>query len=96
MADDRSVALLIAGVFAVRRSRVDALRAARAGEFQVLLIDDLSRLARDSLEAERTIRSLEFHGIRIGSTSDGYDSTSKSRKITRGFKNLMNETFWMT
>lgn len=69
------------------------LRSARAGEFQVLLIDDLSRLARDSLEAERTIRSLEFRGIRIVSASDGYDSTSKSRKITRGFKNLMNETF---
>lgn len=69
------------------------LRSARAGEFQVLLIDDLSRLARDSLEAERTIRSLEFHGIRIISSSDGYDSTLKSRKITRGFKNLMNETF---
>lgn len=52
-----------------------------------------TRLSRDSLETERTIRSLEFHGITIISTSDGYDSTSKSRRITRGFKNLMNEAF---
>ena len=39
------------------------------------------------------MRTLEFRGIRIVSTSDGYDSTSKARKITRGFKNLMNEQF---
>jgi DNA invertase Pin-like site-specific DNA recombinase len=45
------------------------------------------------VEAERTIRRLEFNGIRIISTSDGYDSTSKARKVHRGFKGLMNEIF---
>jgi site-specific DNA recombinase len=71
---------------------VDVEGAARK-EFDILLIDDLSRLTRDSLEAEKPIRKLEFSGIRIVSVSDGYDSTSKARKIQRGFKNLMNETF---
>lgn len=53
------------------------LKSARAGEFQVLIIDDLSRLSRDYIEAELTIRSLEFRGIRIVSTSDGYDSSKR-------------------
>ena len=69
------------------------LNAAMRNEFSVLIVDDLSRLTRDSVESERTIRRLEFNGIRIISTSDGYDSTSKARKVHRGFKGLMNEIF---
>src|SRR5690606_16882868 len=34
-------------------------------EFDVLILDDLSRLSRDSLECEKVIRRLEFAGIRI-------------------------------
>ena len=69
------------------------LKAAAAREFDVLLIDDLSRLSRDLMEAERAIRRLEFGGIRILSASGDYDSASGARKITRGMKNLMNEVF---
>jgi site-specific DNA recombinase len=76
--------------------RPDYLRmiaAAARKEFDVLLIDDLSRLTRDSVEQERTIRRLEFSGIRLIAISDGYDSTSKSRKIHRQLKGVMNEAF---
>jgi site-specific DNA recombinase len=69
------------------------LQAAARKEFDVLIIDDLSRPWRDSVEQETAIRRLEFQGIRIVSTSDGYDSQSKSRKIQRGFKGMMNEIF---
>lgn len=69
------------------------LEAAGRREFDVLIIDDLSRLTRDSVECERAIRRLEFIGLRIVATSDGYDSTSKARKVHRGFKGLMNEIF---
>jgi site-specific DNA recombinase len=69
------------------------LQAAARKEFDVLIVDDLSRLTRDSVEQETTLRRLEFQGIRIIATSDGYDSESKSRKIQRGFKGLMNEMF---
>lgn len=62
-------------------------------EFDVLLLDDLSRLTRDSVEQEQTIRRLEFHGLRIVATSDGYDSLSRARKVHRGVKGLMNEIF---
>lgn len=69
------------------------LDAAARHEFDVLLVDDLSRLTRDAVECERAIRRLEFAGLRIVATSDGYDSTSKARKVHRGFKGLMNEIF---
>jgi site-specific DNA recombinase len=69
------------------------LQAAARKEFDVLIVDDLSRLTRDSVEQETAIRRLEFQGIRIIATADGYDSESKSRKIQRGFKGLMNEMF---
>lgn len=69
------------------------LSVAAKREFDVLIIDDLSRLTRDSVEQERTIRRLEFQGLRIVATSDGYDSESKARKVHRGVKGLMNEIF---
>jgi len=59
--------------------------------FDVLLIDALSRLARDRIEQEQAIRRLEFHGVRIVSTTDGYDSQSKARKVHRAVKGLMDE-----
>jgi DNA invertase Pin-like site-specific DNA recombinase len=69
------------------------LNAAEHGEFDVLLVDDLSRLARDQVESERAIRRLEFLGIRIVAIADGYDSQSKlaTRKIQRAVKGLVNE-----
>lgn len=69
------------------------LAAAGRREFDILIVDDLSRLTRDAVECERAIRRLEFIGLRIVATSDGYDSTSKARKVHRGFKGLMNEIF---
>jgi site-specific DNA recombinase len=53
--------------------------------------ENLSRLTRDAVDSERVIRRLEFSGVRIVATSDGCDSTSKARKVHRGFKGLMNE-----
>jgi DNA invertase Pin-like site-specific DNA recombinase len=36
----------------------EMLGAAERGEFDILLVDDLSRLARDQVESERAIRRL--------------------------------------
>jgi DNA invertase Pin-like site-specific DNA recombinase len=44
------------------------IAAAMRREFDVLLLDDLSRLTRDSVEQEQTIRRLEFQGLRIVAT----------------------------
>jgi DNA invertase Pin-like site-specific DNA recombinase len=77
-----------------KRPQYQEMQAAAARrEFDILVLDDLSRLTRDSVEQERTIRRLEFQGLRIVATSDGYDSQSKARKVHRGVKGLMNEIF---
>jgi len=83
----------ISGSDCKRPQYLEMLAAAERSDFDVLLLDDLSRLARDSVEQERIIRRLEFRNLRIIATSDGYDSESKARKIHRGFKGLMNEIF---
>jgi len=83
----------ISGSTSDRPGYLDMLKAGERQEFSVLLIDDLSRLSRDSLESEKTIRRLEYWGIRIIGISDGYDSESRARKIHRGIKGLMNEVF---
>jgi site-specific DNA recombinase len=83
----------MSGSDANRPQYQEMLAAAARNEFEILLLEDLSRLTRDSVEQEQTIRRLEFAGIRIVTTSDGYDSQSKARKVHRGVKGLMNEIF---
>lgn len=83
----------ITGSTSARPQYQAILAAADREEFDVLLLDDLSRLTRDSVEQEQTMRRLEFQGIRIVSISDGYDSEHKGKKVHRGMKGLMNEMF---
>ncbi len=77
-----------------RAGGVLLLADAMAGRFEVLLLEGLDRLSRDSVEQERIVRRLEHRGIRIIGVSDGYDSDSgASRKIYRGMRGLINEIF---
>jgi DNA invertase Pin-like site-specific DNA recombinase len=86
------------GISGTRRDRPAyqrLLAAADAKEFDTLILWKQSRLGRDSVEVERAIRHLEFRGLRL-ITCDGYDtsaSTEKSRKIVRGIKGLMDESY---
>src|SRR5689334_20404705 len=63
----------ITGADSRRPQYMAMLAAAEEREFDVLLVDDLSRFARDQVESERAIRRLEFLGIRILAVTDGYD-----------------------
>src|SRR5262245_61930316 len=57
------------------RPGFEAMRSAgNRGEFDVLLVDDLSRLSRDDVEMKQVIRRFKFRRIRIIGVSDGYDS----------------------
>lgn len=78
---------------AMRAGGKSMLDAARANQFDTLIIEDQSRLARDFLDAERTVRILEQMGIRIIMVSDGYDSRNLGREMQRGFKALMNQQY---
>jgi site-specific DNA recombinase len=83
----------ITGADSSRPQYREMLSAADRKEFDILIVDDLSRLARDQVESERVIRRLEFQGVRLVATADGYDSQTKTatRKIQRTVKGLVNE-----
>jgi hypothetical protein len=66
----------ITGADSSRPQYREMLAAAERSDF-VLLVHDLSRLARDQVESERAIRRLEFRGIRIVATTDGYNCASR-------------------
>ncbi len=67
---------------------------ALAHRFDVLIIEGLDRLSRDSVESERVVRRLEHRGIRIVGCTDGYDTASgKLRKLQRGMRGLINEAY---
>ena len=68
--------------------------AALAGDFDVLVVEGLDRLSRDSVDAERVVRRLEHRGIRIVGIADGYDSASgDSRYLLRGMRGIVNEDY---
>lgn len=82
----------ISGATSDRPEYQKMLAAAKAREFDVLLVDELSRFARDSMEQESAMRDLDFNDIRVVSV-DGYDSTARGKKLHRGMKALINEEY---
>jgi len=68
--------------------------AALAGQFDVLLVESLDRLSRDSVDSEAVLRRLEHRGIRIIGIADSYDTASgETRRIVRGVRGLINEFY---
>jgi site-specific DNA recombinase len=47
------------------------LSSAQSGQFQVVLVDDLSRLARDNYLMLSVLAELHFVGVRVVSVADG-------------------------
>ncbi len=69
------------------------LQAAEKQAFDVLLVDDLSRLARDGTEQGLTLKRLKFLDIRVVGVSEGYDSDAPGEKIHAAVKGLLNELY---
>jgi DNA invertase Pin-like site-specific DNA recombinase len=69
------------------------LEDAKVKRFDVVLVDDLSRLSRDEAELILTRRKLTFHGVRLVGVSDGFDSAAKGHKIQATVRGMMNEMF---
>ena len=68
--------------------------AALAGHFEVLILESLDRLSRDSVDGEAVVRRLEHRGVRIIGIADGYDSAAgESRRLLRGMRGLVNEVY---
>ena len=74
------------------RSGLSALRAAaELGSFQAVLVDDLSRLARNTLLMLSILEELRFHGIRVVSVADGLDTDDEESTIGIQVRGIFNE-----
>lgn len=66
---------------------------AQAPQFDVILVDDLSRLSRDSIEAQTVVKRLTFAGVRLLGVSDGVDTGRKGHGIEVGLRGIMSEVY---
>ena len=61
--------------------------------FDILLVDDLSRLSRDTAEILRLVRLLQAQGVRLVSVADGIETGTKVSKLVISIKAIMNEVY---
>lgn len=71
------------------------LRDAEAKAFDVLIVDDLSRLSRDQVSGLQILRRLEYWGIGFIARADGIDTLRnlKTSRFLSGIKGVMAEEF---
>jgi site-specific DNA recombinase len=67
------------------------MAAAQRNEFDVVLVDDLSRLARDNHLMLSIIAELSFAGIRVISVADGLDSDDEESTLAIQVRGIFNE-----
>ena len=74
------------------RPGLKALRAAVVdGAFRVVLVDDLSRLARNTLLLLSVLEELRFHGARVISVADGLDTSDQDATVGIQVRGVFNE-----
>ncbi len=61
--------------------------------YDVLLVDDLSRLGRDKDEVGKTVKRLTFSGVRLVGVCDGIDTQRRGHKVDVGLRGLMSELY---
>jgi DNA invertase Pin-like site-specific DNA recombinase len=65
---------------------------AKAKAFDVLLVNDFSRLSRDMDETEQTRRKLVW-GVRLIGVMDGIDTSQKGHRLHSRVKGMLNEEY---
>lgn len=76
------------------RPGFDALMAmVRRREIDVLLVEDVSRLARNQSDATRLYEELAFYGVQLIALGDGIDTQHKGAKLQFGVKALFAEVY---
>ncbi|MDA1099221.1 MAG: recombinase family protein [Proteobacteria bacterium] len=66
---------------------------AMAGQFDVLIVDDLSRMSRDDIAMKMALRRLAFRNVRVIAVSDGFDTDSKNHKVQAFARSFQNELY---
>ncbi len=69
------------------------LKGAKAKQFDVVLIHDLSRLTRDSMKMEQTRRQFVFWGVRLIGVNDGIDTDHEGNFMMSGVKGIFNQQY---
>ena len=83
-----------AAISGARGDRVGYLKLlAEADRYNVVLVDDISRLSRDQAECSKAVKRFTFAGVRLIGVSDGVDTSRKSHKADVGLRGLMSELY---
>lgn len=76
------------------RPGLEALKkAAEAKQFDVLLVDDSSRLSRDNQHFNTLLCLFQYWGTRLISVSDGLDMREEHAKVAYQFRGIINELY---
>lgn len=67
------------------------LEAARQREFDIIVVDEVSRLWRDQEEQWRAVKLLEFKGVHILGVSDGVNTQAGGYRLLLSIRGAMNE-----
>ena len=73
--------------------RLVAAALGTAPAFDVILVDDLSRLSRDLVETLRFYRRVKQHGIELVAVADGIQTSDQMAKLQITVKGLVNELY---
>jgi DNA invertase Pin-like site-specific DNA recombinase len=65
--------------------------AASSGDFEMVLVDDLSRLARDNYLMLTLMEELEYEGVRVVSVADGIDSSDGEATLGIQMRGIFNQ-----
>lgn len=74
-----------------RQALSNLVAAAQNHQFDVVLVDDLSRLARDNYLMLSVIAELHFEGVRLISVADGLDSNDEESTLGIQLRGIFNE-----
>ncbi len=74
-----------------RQGLAALLAAAKGGQFDVVLVDDLSRLARDNYLMLSVLAELHFENARVVSVADGLDSNDDESTLGIQIRGIFNE-----
>ena len=71
------------------------LAAARRGEFDIVIVDDASRLSRDAGDALKIQERLRFAGVGLVARADGINTLQnpKNSELVFGIKSIINREF---
>lgn len=76
------------------RPRLEALVQASADkQFDMVLIDDLSRLARDNRLMLTLVAEFQFHGVKVISVADGLDTKDEEAALGIQVRGIVNELY---